>query len=161
MPARDVRGCCFDCTQDAQFDFWVSKYAELVKRTAAALKRHSPGTGPNQISAGSCSVPSRVFRPSVCYCDSLAGHMIWTSNDRLWERPKQADGEPLHTGQDNENSLLFASLYYTVISDRPTSFRKFRPIWGHLICGRYRQSSQRVSLKSGRSGLTGRCEAVP
>ena len=53
---------------DAQFDYWVSKYAELVKRTAAALKRHSPG------------------------------YMIWTSNDRLWERPNQADGEPLHTG---------------------------------------------------------------
>ena len=50
-----------------QFDFWVSKYAELVKRTAKAARRHAP-------------------------------HMIWTSNDRLWERPKQGDGEPLHTG---------------------------------------------------------------
>lgn len=53
---------------DAQFEFWVSKYAELVKRTAAACKRQSQG------------------------------FMIWTSNDRLWERPNQADGEPLHTG---------------------------------------------------------------
>ena len=52
---------------DSQFDFWVSKYAELVKRTAKAARRHAP-------------------------------HMIWTSNDRLWERPKQRDGEPLHTG---------------------------------------------------------------
>lgn len=24
--------------------------------------------------------------------------MIWTSNDRLWERPAQRDGDPLHTG---------------------------------------------------------------
>eukprot|EP01043_Picozoa_sp_COSAG02_P005127 COSAG02_NODE_137_length_34526_cov_94.448079_20_plen_358_part_00 len=54
---------------DAQFDFWVEKYATLVRRTATAVKR-----------------------------SRSAGHMIWTSNDRLWERPKQRDGEPLHTG---------------------------------------------------------------
>ena len=24
--------------------------------------------------------------------------MIWTSNDRLWDRPKQQQGQPLHTG---------------------------------------------------------------
>ena len=24
--------------------------------------------------------------------------MIWTSNDRLWDRPRQAQGQPLHTG---------------------------------------------------------------
>lgn len=26
------------------------------------------------------------------------GVMVWTSNDRLWERPKQRQGDPLHTG---------------------------------------------------------------
>jgi hypothetical protein len=54
---------------DGQFDYWVSKYATLVRRTQVAAARHSNGE-----------------------------HMIWTSNDRLWERPKQGDGEPLHTG---------------------------------------------------------------
>ena len=57
---------------DAQFDYWVEKYATLVKRTARALQTISTTAG--------------------------TGSMIWTSNGRLWERPNQVEGEPLHTG---------------------------------------------------------------
>jgi hypothetical protein len=46
-----------------------------MRRTAAAAARHH-----STASSGGSS------------------YMIWASNDRLWERPKQRDGEPLHTG---------------------------------------------------------------
>lgn len=51
-----------------QFQYWVAKYAALVKKTAVALERQA-----------------RIA-------------MIWTSNDRLWERPHQKEKQPLHTG---------------------------------------------------------------
>ena len=55
---------------DAEFDFWVSKYANLMRRTDRAVAQNQP----------------------------REGYMIWASNDRLWERPKQRDGQTLHTG---------------------------------------------------------------
>lgn len=55
---------------DNEFEFWVNKYAELMKRTDTAVARQAP----------------------------QEGFMIWASNDRRWERPRQADGDPLHVG---------------------------------------------------------------
>lgn len=49
---------------------WVTKYAELVQRVSNAVA-----------SSGLAD-----------------GVMVWTSNDRLWERPIQREGDPLHTG---------------------------------------------------------------
>eukprot|EP00039_Didymoeca_costata_P012770 m.185654 g.185654 ORF g.185654 m.185654 type:complete len:591 (+) comp15579_c0_seq2:183-1955(+) len=53
---------------DAQTDYLVSRYAELMNLTAQAVSRHT----------------------------DIA--MIWSSNDRLWERPHQREGDPLHIG---------------------------------------------------------------
>ena len=55
---------------EAQFGLWVAKYADLVVRAAAA-------------------------RTTAGFTDRV---MLWTSNDRLWERPRQRQGQPLHTG---------------------------------------------------------------
>jgi hypothetical protein len=66
-----------------QFQYWVSRYAELVNRTALAVRRHNPDGG---------------------------GVMIWTSNDRLWERPVQQEGEPLHTGVQPFLDILWPML---------------------------------------------------
>lgn len=48
----------------------MAKYASLVQRTSNAVS-------------------------TLGYADSV---MVWTSNDRLWERPVQRKGDPLHTG---------------------------------------------------------------
>eukprot|EP00051_Salpingoeca_urceolata_P007730 m.100038 g.100038 ORF g.100038 m.100038 type:complete len:580 (+) comp15373_c1_seq2:174-1913(+) len=53
---------------DAQFDYIVSRYADLVTRVFQVVRRHSDRA------------------------------MIWTSNDRLWERPEQHAGDILHVG---------------------------------------------------------------
>lgn len=67
---------------DAQFDLWVSKYADLMIRSASAVR-----------TAG--------------LSDAV---MLWTSNDRLWERPTQREGDPLHTGVKNFNDRLWPKL---------------------------------------------------
>lgn len=69
IPNRAGPNGSFPLTEK-QFDVWVTKYASLVQRAASA-------------------------RATAGQVDKA---MLWTSNDRLWERPHQREGAPLHTG---------------------------------------------------------------
>ena len=69
IPNRAGPNGSFPLTEP-QFELWVAKYAKLLRRTSAAIA-----------TAGKTN-----------------STMIWTSTDRLWERPKQAAGAVLHTG---------------------------------------------------------------
>ena len=59
---------------EQQVEQLVDTYAALVRRTAAAVARH--------------------YDPA----SADAGAMIWTSFDRLWDRPHQNEGDSLHVG---------------------------------------------------------------
>ena len=69
IPNRAGPNGSFPLTE-AQFGLWVGKYANLIRRTSRAADR-----------AG--------LQNST---------MVWSSNDRLWERPVQQTGDVLHSG---------------------------------------------------------------
>eukprot|EP00041_Stephanoeca_diplocostata_P021776 m.513859 g.513859 ORF g.513859 m.513859 type:complete len:644 (-) comp21909_c0_seq5:122-2053(-) len=81
IPNRAGPNGSFPLTE-AQFDLWVQKYADLMTRTGLV-------------------VANAHLEDAV---------MVWSSNDRLWERPLQREGEPLHTGVKNFQDRLWPKL---------------------------------------------------